>query len=565
MKEIYVKTNGKARADKQTYSKDQIKDPTFTSDYGRIVPPGYIVFDFDEQPYINIMYKIITNSNLKCRMLKTTKGYHFMFKTTLNKADDSIKTFNWIGLKCDVKACGLKENKQSYQSIRVKGVTREEVLINTEDWDNIDYAPRWMYIVSKNKKDQLDLTEDQTGGRNNLFHSELMIKAKKAGFSYDEYTEMAHIINKYVLPQPLDEDELNTAIRPEEWDNLELGEDKITLVGMAKDVIDVWGCVVVPDKDNVLAFYDKNSDRYSNDTVQIQGYLQLKYESTNITTNKMEEVMEQVNILLRTTDKYKVTRNTEYVLCNKQLVSVLRDDVRPNTRTIYTDVYYPFDFMDKDEFEQFNGRAKSFMKEISCNNPDVERVIWECLGCMVVPISKFSKIFIWYGSGANGKSLLLSIMEHIMGELLTHANILAINDKFALEDVVHGIANVTDDVGITTLKETGLIKSLVDGSMIEVNRKYKGPIKWKPTSQFVMCCNEIPKIADTTRGMIRRLGFIPFDMQLTDDQIDIFLLDKILDDKNNLRYILSGAIYAYREAIKRRTFNKIRKTKRINK
>ena len=200
MKEMYVKTNGKARADKQIYSKDQVIDPTFTSDYGRIVPPGYIVFDFDEQPYINIMYKIITNSNLKCRMLKTTKGYHFMFKTTLNKADDAIKTFNWLGLKCDVKACGLKENKQSYQSMRVNGVTRDEVLINTSDWDDIDYAPRWMYIVSKSKKDQLDLTEDQTGGRNNLFHSELMIKAKKAGFSYDEYVEMAHIINSYVLP-----------------------------------------------------------------------------------------------------------------------------------------------------------------------------------------------------------------------------------------------------------------------------------------------------------------------------------------------------------------------------
>jgi P4 family phage/plasmid primase-like protien len=168
---------------------------------------------------------------------------------------------------------------------------------------------------------------------------------------------------------------------------------------------------------------------------------------------------------------------------------------------------------------------------------------------MIAPVSKFGKIFIWYGSGANGKSLLLNIMENIMGSLLTHSNILNINDKFALEDVMNGIANVTDDVGITTLKETGILKSLVDGSTIDVNRKYKTPVKWKPDSQFVMCCNELPRIADTTRGMIRRLSFIPFDMQLRDEDIDIFLLDKILADKNNLRYILSGAVYAYRDAI----------------
>lgn len=561
MDEIFVKTDGKARVDKKTYTKSQVTDPTFTNDYGRIVPPGYVVFDFDEQPYINIIYKIITNSNLKCRMLKTTKGYHFMFKTTLNKAEDATKRFNWIGLKGDIKACGTKENKQSYQSIRVNGITREETLVNTFDWDDIDYAPRWLYMVPK--KDALDLTEDQSGGRNNLFHSELMIKAKKSGFSYDDYVEMAHIINQYVLPQPLDEEELNTAIRPEEWDNLQLGEDKMTYEKMAQDVITTWNCVYLAGKDENIAFYYGELDRYITDRDFIKNYMIKKYGDANMQTSKMDEVMEQVNIILKADAKYHSTRNTEYVLCDRQLVSMLRDDVRPNTRTIYTDVHYPFSFMDKEEFDSFDGRAKSFMKQISCNNPMVERVIWECLGCMIAPSAKFGKIFIWYGSGANGKSLLLNIMEAIMGGLLTHSNILNINDKFALEDVVNGISNVTDDVGITTLKETGILKSLVDGSVINVNRKFKQPIKWKPDSQFVMCCNEIPKIADTTRGMIRRLAFIPFDMQLRDDEIDIFLLDKILADKNNLRYILSGAIYAYRDAVNAGHLTKLDKQKEL--
>ncbi len=561
MDEIFVKTDGKARVDKKTYTKSQVTDPTFTNDYGRIVPPGYVVFDFDEQPYINIIYKIITNSNLKCRMLKTTKGYHFMFKTTLNKAEDATKRFNWIGLKGDIKACGTKENKQSYQSIRVNGITREETLVNTSDWDDIDYAPRWLYMVPK--KDALDLTEDQSGGRNNLFHSELMIKAKKSGFSYDDYVEMAHIINQYVLPQPLDEEELNTAIRPEEWDNLQLGEDKMTYEKMAQDVITTWNCVYLAGKDENIAFYYGELDRYITDRDFIKNYMIKKYGDANMQTSKMDEVMEQVNIILKADAKYHSTRNTEYVLCDRQLVSMLRDDVRPNTRTIYTDVHYPFSFMDREEFDSFDGRAKSFMKQISCNNPMVERVIWECLGCMIAPSAKFGKIFIWYGSGANGKSLLLNIMEAIMGGLLTHSNILNINDKFALEDVVNGISNVTDDVGITTLKETGILKSLVDGSVINVNRKFKQPIKWKPDSQFVMCCNEIPKIADTTRGMIRRLAFIPFDMQLRDDEIDIFLLDKILADKNNLRYILSGAIYAYRDAVNAGHLTKLDKQKEL--
>ena len=61
-------------------------------------------------------------------------------------------------------------------------------------------------------------------------------------------------------------------------------------------------------------------------------------------------------------------------------------------------------------------------------------------------------------------------------------------------------------------------------------------------------------------GMIRRLAFIPFNMQLLKEQIDYNLLNKLKGtyigleekDKNKdaLRYIMTKAIIAYREAFK---------------
>ena len=565
MEALYVKCKGKARADKVTYTKEQVTSPDFTDDYGRIVPPGYVVFDFDKQPYISIIYKILTSSKYKFKMLKTTKGYHFMFKTALNKAPDHIQRFNWIGLQCDVKACGTKETKQSYQTIRLNGETREETLFNTEDEWDLDLAPRWMYVVSNKQKDQIDLTVDQTGGRNNLFHSELMIKAKKAGFSYEEYTEMAFIINDYVLLSPLEEDELNTAIRPEEWENLHVGDDSDNkILRMADDLIQHWNCILGNDK---LAYYNDELERYDTNEYPLKYYIQQKYgyEMNNITTSKIEEVMEQVDLVLHGLSKYRYERSEEYVLCGKELVSMWRNDRKPNTRTIYTDVHYPFSLMTEEEFEAFNGRAKSFMDEIACGDAEVKQIIFECIGCMLAPSKTFGKIFIFYGSGNNGKSLLLKIMTEIMGPLITFANILDINDKFSLEPVINGVCNVTDDVGITTLKETGLLKSLIDGSKVEVNRKYKSSVWWEPASQFVICCNEIPRIDDTTEGMIRRLAFIPFNLHLAKDKIDRTLFQKLKMDPENLRYIMSGGIYAHRSAFQRRAFTRNRQTKRAYK
>ena len=391
MNETFVRLDGKKRIDKQIYTREQISAPSFTDDYGRIINCGYVVFDFDEQPYIDIISKIIEKSNYKCKKLITTKGVHFMFKTENPKVPDAIKAFNWIGLKCDVKACGTKEYKESYQALRVNGIEREEFYINNATCDEeLDIAPKWLYTIKK-KKDIIDLTEDQEGNRNNLCHYELMARAKRNGFTYEDYVEQANIINFFVLPKGIDKNELNTAIRQEEWDNLEISKEKQVLFDMAEDVITHWNCVWFNEQ---IAFYNHNENKYSTDEMVLLGYLQQKYQEQNIRIRTMKEVLEQVSIILQNNSNYWRERNNEYILCNNQLVSMLKDEVIPNTRTIFTDIYYPFSIMSKEEFENFNGRAKSFMEEISCGNKKALQVMWECIGCMLSPDKPFGKIFI---------------------------------------------------------------------------------------------------------------------------------------------------------------------------
>jgi len=107
------------------------------------------------------------------------------------------------------------------------------------------------------------------------------------------------------------------------------------------------------------------------------------------------------------------------------------------------------------------------------------------------------------------------------------------------------------------------LKTLTQGSAVEVQRKFKSPIKWRPNSQFVMCCNEIPRINDTTKGMIRRLVFVPFNMQLDPDKLDILLFQKICADVNNLRWLLTASVFAYRNAVKVGHLHKIDKQEEL--
>lgn len=61
--------------------------------------------------------------------------------------------------------------------------------------------------------------------------------------------------------------------------------------------------------------------------------------------------------------------------------------------------------------------------------------------------------------------------------------------------------------------------------------------------------------------MIRRLAFIPFEMHLPPEKLDIKLERTITEDPNNLRYLMTGGIFSYREAIKKNTLTESEKQK----
>ena len=95
MQDYYIKSKGKQRLGKAIYTYEDIVNPSFNSDYGRLVQKGYVFFDFDDKPYVDKIIAIIENSNLKCKMLKTTRGVHFLFKTNREKITNNSK--NLIG------------------------------------------------------------------------------------------------------------------------------------------------------------------------------------------------------------------------------------------------------------------------------------------------------------------------------------------------------------------------------------------------------------------------------------------------------------------------------------
>lgn len=146
--QIKLYKDGKIPRRKKILTYEEISDLTKLKNYARVVPEGCVFIDYDEPDKANEMYEIIIHAKLKCLVLKTSKGYHFLFRAPEFYQKEMTGATNWFGYKFDTKGPG------AVQIIRVCGMTREEKCswdpdeptgTATIDPAELDVLPYWLW------------------------------------------------------------------------------------------------------------------------------------------------------------------------------------------------------------------------------------------------------------------------------------------------------------------------------------------------------------------------------------------------------------------------------------
>ena len=200
----YVPTNGKVPTIKfkdgaELLTLEQVqKEP----EYAGILEDDIIVIDIDDGEQAEILMNIVEDMQLDCIVRQTSRGKHFLFRNSgVEKC--ATKATLACGLTGDIKIG--KHN--STQQIKIDGQER------FVEWDceEPQALPKWLFPV-KTSVDLRDLGEGD--GRNSTLYS-YILTLTTAGFSQDESRECLKIINKYILKEPLSDDELEIIMRDE--------------------------------------------------------------------------------------------------------------------------------------------------------------------------------------------------------------------------------------------------------------------------------------------------------------------------------------------------------------
>lgn len=123
--------------------------------YARFVPEDCMFLDFDEESEAVEMYEIIVHSGLNCLILKTVKGYHFLFRKPDFYKGEMTKATNWFGYKFDTKG------PNAIQIMKVCGMEREEraswvldelIAPSVIDIEKLDVLPYWLWGKLKDEE-----------------------------------------------------------------------------------------------------------------------------------------------------------------------------------------------------------------------------------------------------------------------------------------------------------------------------------------------------------------------------------------------------------------------------
>ena len=141
--------------------------------------------------------------------------------------------------------------------------------------------------------------------------------------------------------------------------------------------------------------------------------------------------------------------------------------------------------------------------------------------------------FLW-GSGANGKSVLLDIMRDLLGEYgitmktsaLMSGNQSGKDYEIARLDGVR--MAVASELGRTDRWDEPLIKSLTGDSTIPIREIYGSPKETVNQATLIIAGNHKPRFNGTDGGMVRRMVLVPFKAVVPKEARDSDLRTKIV-------------------------------------
>lgn len=194
-----------------------------------------------------------------------------------------------------------------------------------------------------------------------------------------------------------------------------------------------------------------------------------------------------------------------------------------------------------------NASCPTFMKYLNEVMPEKEAqdVLSEYVGWLFMPGLKLEKVLFLYGSGCNGKSVFIDVVEALLGkENISHESLSDLCGEYGANsrsNLAGKILNTCSDVAPNAFAGD-LFKRIASGEPISTKILYKDVTTLTDYAKMMFCLNELPKTNDTSNGFYRRFLIAPFNVQIPKNRINPNLAKDIISHElpGIMNWVLKG-------------------------
>lgn len=189
----------------------------------------------------------------------------------------------------------------------------------------------------------------------------------------------------------------------------------------------------------------------------------------------------------------------------------------------------------------------SFLETITGGDQELIAYLARVAGYCLTGQTNEQAFFLLHGLGANGKSVFLQTLAHVLGDYAATAA----SDTFISRGGTRHLSEIAGLRGarMVLMSETeadaqwaeARIKMVTGGEKLRANFMYKDLFEFTPQFKLLVGTNHRPALGEVGVAMRRRLHLIPFNVTIPEDQRDANLAEKLKLEANGiLGWMLAG-------------------------
>jgi len=195
-------------------------------------------------------------------------------------------------------------------------------------------------------------------------------------------------------------------------------------------------------------------------------------------------------------------------------------------------------------------RWEAFLEDV-LPDPDVRSFVQRSVGLALTDVTKDQCLWIFYGTGRNGKSTLIGAIRVVLGDYAANTAATTLMVKAHGDDKRNDIAVLkgTRFVSVSEAEDghqlaESLVKDITGGDPLTARMMYAEFFTFVPTFKVFIAANHRPRIKGQDLGIWRRINLIPFTVTIPKERVDPDLPAILAAEAPG---ILNWAIQGYRD------------------